>query len=55
MISEIKVKSQGGGGAVMRAGALIRSKTVYDKAVSDDDWEKLVDIFRDSGNCRFEL
>ena len=53
MTSEIKVKSQGG--AVMRAGALIRSKTVYDKAVSDDDWEKLFDIFRDSGNCRFEL
>ena len=53
MISEIKVKSQGGG--VTRAGALIRSKMVYDKAFIDDDWEKLVDIFRDSGNCRFEL
>ena len=29
IISENKIKSQGGGGAVMRAGMVIRSNTVF--------------------------
>ena len=29
--------------------------SLYDKTFSDDDWEKMIDIFRDSGNRRLDL